>query len=134
MPKLSESDRKDLERNPNVLKVTGSNVAYTPEFKIKAVKAFIDGDSPEDIFKAAKLQFSSSEDRYASRSIRRWKKIYEEEGEDGLRKEKRGKKSRGRPKKNFKSLEDENRYLRMEIYLLKKLRALAASKKKNGSR
>ena len=57
----------------------------------------------------------------------RWTKKYLEIGETAFDIELRGKKSgagKGRPKTNFSSLEEENKYLRMENEYLKKLRAL----------
>lgn len=134
MAKLSESDRKDLERNPNVLKVTKSLVTYTAEFKIKAVKSFVSGETPEDIFKNAKIDLSLFGRRYSSKSIRRWKEIVDSEGEEGLKEEKRGRNARGRPKTKFHSKDDEIKHLKMEIFILKKLHALAESKKKKGTK
>ena len=67
-------------------------------------------------------------------TIKRWERIYLEEGAEGLMKERRGKsitaegKKRGRPPKLDKKVEEdliaENQRLRMEIEYLKKLDAL----------
>ena len=66
--------------------------------------------------------------------VKRWERIYLEEGADGLMKERRGKASsadgvrKGRPPKLDKKTEEdliaENKRLRMEIEYLKKLDAL----------
>ena len=63
--------------------------------------------------------------------IKKWERIYLEEGAEGLMKERRGKSSegkRGRPPKFDKKVEEdliaENQRLRMEIEYLKKLDAL----------
>ncbi len=130
MVKLSDSHRKVLEKNPNVLRIKNSRITYTPEFKIKAVKAFLNGEDPSDIFKDAKFDLSLFHPRFPGKAILRWKQVYDQKGEAGLREERRGKGSPGRPKKTFKSLEEELEYLRMEVYLLKKLRALASEKDK----
>ncbi len=132
MGSLSERDRKDLKKNPIVLKVTRSNVTYTPEFKAKALKHRQQGQSPSQIFIAAGINLSLFGAGYAKKCLHRWEKMSAQDG--GLKKDRRGSKSNGRPKgKKFKSLEDENAYLRAENDFLKKLRALEAryANKKN---
>lgn len=73
------------------------------------------------------------EDNYRG-NVKRWERIYLEEGAEGLMKEKRGKACsadgirKGRPPKLDKKIEEdliaENQRLRMEIEYLKKLDAL----------
>ena len=73
-----------------------------------------------------------SEEELYTGSIRRWERIYLEEGAEGLMKERRGKNNtngrRGRPPKLDRKVEEdliaENQRLRMEIEYLKKLDAL----------
>lgn len=135
MPSLTEPQRKQLLSNPNVIKITKSNVSYTPEFKIRAAKASLAGKNPEDIFRSAKIDLSLFREKYAKDTIRRWREKYEKVGPEAFREEKRGKGAMGRPKKmKFNSMEEELEYLRMEVYLLKKLRALAELEDKKGSR
>ena len=76
-------------------------------------------------------------------TLRRWERIYLEEGAEGLMKEHRGKNNtsgkRGRPPKLDKKVEEdliaENQRLRMEIEYLKKLSALVlAEEQKNGKK
>ena len=76
-------------------------------------------------------------------TLRRWERIYLEEGAEGLMKERRGKNNtsgkRGRPPKLDKKVEEdliaENQRLRMEIEYLKKLSALVlAEEQKNGKK
>lgn len=132
MGSLSDKDRKSLENNPNVLKVTKSNVAYTPEFKSKALKLNNQGYTPSQIFADAGIDLSLFGDNYARKCLQRWEKMANKEG--GLKKDRRGSKATGRPKGlKFKSLKDENAYLRAENDFLKKLRALEAryANKKN---
>ncbi len=125
MGSLSEKDRKDLERNPNVLKVTNSNVAYTPEFKAKALKFRQQGQMPSKIFRDAGINLSLFGDDYAKKCLQRWDKMSTKEG--GLKKDRRGSKATGRPKGlKFKSVEKEIAYLRAENDFLKKLHALEA--------
>ena len=75
--------------------------------------------------------------------VKRWERIFLEEGAEGLMKERRGKNNtsgkRGRPpkldKKVEKDLVAENQRLRMEIEYLKKLSALVlAEEQKNGKK
>ena len=78
-------------------------------------------------------------------AVKRWERIFLEEGAEGLMKEKRGKastasgKRRGRPPKLDPKVEEdliaENQRLRMEIEYLKKLSALVlAEEQKSGKR
>ncbi len=77
--------------------------------------------------------------------LKKWERIYLEEGAEGLMKERRGRsitgegKKRGRPVKLDKHVEEdliaENQRLRMEIEYLKKLSALVlAEERKNGKK
>ena len=135
MEKLSEADKKRLLLNRFVEKITDSQVSFTPEFKILAVKSYLKGQNPKSIFLEAGIDTSIFKDHFPKKSIARWKTIYLEEGEKGLKHEKRGKKSTGRPKdQKFSSLEAELAYLRLENDFLKKLHALAALKEKKNSR
>ena len=67
--------------------------------------------------------------------ILRWERIYLEEGAEGLMEERRGRKSKGRPPKLDKKVEEdliaENQRLRMEIEYLKKLDALVRKREQN---
>ena len=75
-------------------------------------------------------------------TVKRWERIFLEEGAEGLMKERRGKTSggkKGRPPKLDRKVEEdliaENQRLRMEIEYLKKLSALVlADEQKNGKR
>ena len=84
-----------------------------------------------------------SEEEQFKGSIKRWERIFLEEGAEGLMKERRGKNNtsgkRGRPPKLDKKIEEdliaENQRLRMEIEYLKKLSALVlAEEQKNGKK
>jgi transposase len=125
MAKFSENDRDLLNKNSAILKVTASNVTYTTEFKAKAVKLLQTGKSATDIFSEAGIDTTLFGDNYAQKSITRWENAIAEHGEKGLKTERRGVGATGRPKGvKFKSIEEENAYLRAENEFLKKLRAL----------
>lgn len=135
MALLSDQDRRELEKNPNVLKVTASNVTYTPKFKLHAVTQYLSGKKPREIFREAGVNLGLFEETYAKRALARWRKVHSERKEKGFKEEMRGSGATGRPAgKKFKSIEDELRYLKAENDFLKKLRALAVkSPKKKGS-
>lgn len=134
MGPFSESDRKLLESNPVVAKVTESNVSFTSTFKIKAVKESLKGVPPKEIFLKAGVDLGLFNPDYAKKTIQRWRKIWETLGDEGLRDDRRGSKSVGRPKGvKFKTLEEENAYLRAENEFLKKLHALARKDEKKKS-
>ena len=86
----------------------------------------------------------SEEEQYKG-SIKRWERIFLEEGAEGLMKERRGRackasgSNKGRPPKLDRNVEEdliaENQRLRMEIEYLKKLSALVlAEEQKNVKR
>ena len=83
------------------------------------------------------LGLRETERKYGIRNsvIKKWERIYLEEGAEGLMKERRGKKSKGRPPKLDKKVEEdliaENQRLRMEIEYLKKLDALVRKREQN---
>ena len=113
---------------------------YSPEFKISVIL-----DMREN-----HLSYSETMRKYfphtESRNfhfLKKWERIFLEEGAEGLMKERRGRNNtrskRGRPPKLDKKIEEdliaENQRLRMEIEYLKKLSALVlAEERKNGKK
>lgn len=98
-----------------------ANKRYTPEFKKQVVEAVIeDGLSYKEAARIYKVQ---GHDR-----IQSWERIYLEEGAEGLAIERRGRSSKGRPKKLPKEVEEdllaEVQRLRAENDYLKNLQAL----------
>ena len=90
-------------------------------------------------------EVSRGQDLNYMNTVKRWERIYLEEGAEGLMKEKRGRACsaggtrKGRPPKLDKKVEEdliaENQRLRMEIEYLKKLSALVlAEERKNGKK
>ena len=85
---------------------------------------------------------NSGEEELYKGNIKRWERIFLEEGAEGLMKERRGRASgsnKGRPPKLDRKVEEdliaENQRLRMEIEYLKKLSALVlAEEQKNGKK
>ena len=98
-----------------------SNKRYTPEFKKQVVEAVLqDGLSYQE---AARMYEVQGHGR-----IQSWERIYLEEGPEGLAVERRGRGSKGRPRKLPKEVEEdllsEVQRLRAENAYLKNLQAL----------
>ena len=120
------------------------NKKYSPEFKIRVIMDMREHHLGyrETARKYLGAQNRTEEDLYKD-NVRRWERIFLEEGAEGLMKERRGKSNtngkRGRPPKLDRKVEEdliaENQRLRMEIEYLKKLSALVlADEQKNGKR
>ena len=118
------------------------NKIYSAEFKINAIM-----DMREHRLSyretAKKHGLVNKSEGGAINTIRRWERIFLEEGAEGLMKERRGRSNinskRGRPPKFDRKAEEdliaENQRLRMEIEYLKKLSALVlAEEQKNGKK
>lgn len=132
---MAQRKSRDLSKylkNPVVEKVTGSNLKFTEQFKVKALKLYNEGNSANDIFLEAGIDLSDFEIQYARKSIKRWSETANQHGNKSLGEERRGARGKTRAKK-FKSLSEELAYLRAENYFLKKLHALESNypKKKN---
>lgn len=141
MTKFSADQKSRLLSNKYVQKVTQSQIAFTSEFKILAVKHYKSGKTPTQIFLDADLDVSLFLEDFPKKTVDRWNRIFNTEGASGLKTEKRGKGATGRPtKKQLYNPTDLNSvlkrlaYLEVENDLLKKLRALEEeSLKKKGS-
>ncbi|MDT8976363.1 IS3 family transposase [Paenibacillus sp. chi10] len=115
--RYSELQIKKLEGNPNVLRVSESNISFTPAFDL-------------DMFSSRKPK----------ESLKRWRSIYAAHGEAGLLEERRGKGSSGRPSSKELSVEEKLRraeakikLLEIENEFLKKLKALERQAKQDKS-
>jgi len=119
---------------------------YSPEFKESVILDMRDHHMAyrETVRKYWETTSRSEEDNYL-KTLKRWERIYLEEGADGLMKERRGRACaaggtrKGRPPKLDKKVEEdliaENQRLRMEIEYLKKLSALVlAEERKKGKK
>ena len=108
-----------------------TNKKYSPEFKISVILDMRRKHLGyrETVRKHWNTSCRSEEDLYVS-TLKKWERIYLIEGQKGFMEEKRGKNSKGRPRKqplNQQVEEDliaENQRLRMENEYLKKLNAL----------
>ena len=106
------------------------NKRYTPEFKQMVVEAVRDNH----------MSYAEAEAHYevAHGRIQQWERIYLTEGPEGFKIERRGRGSKGRPRKLPKEPEDdllaENQRLRAELAYLKKLQALVLEDERRQSK
>jgi transposase-like protein len=94
---------------------------FTFEFKLAAVRRFQAGES--QVALAKELELSSPD------LIKKWARIYRNEGEDGLRPKPRGRrisspKAATQPESELQRLLRENERLRAEVAFLGKVKAL----------
>lgn len=125
----------ELCKNPNVVKCSNKAVTYSKEFKLKAVKQYIDeGMSSNEIFKLAGFSIMTIGKDTPKDRVSDWKHLYRLYGEGGLITERRGKHGNGgRPttknlteKEKLERLEAQVAYLKAENDFLKQLRAKRA--------
>ncbi len=130
--KFTDEEKEILLKNENVLDVSETSIKYSPQFKLKAIEEYYQGNSPIKIFLNAKFDVDIVGRENPERCLNRWKKTYKKLGEQGLLEEQRGQsKGGGRPRtKEFtveekvKYLESRNAYLEAENDFLKKLKTL----------
>lgn len=98
MQSFTPKQRSKLLANRNVQDVTEKTIMFLPEFKIKSIRQYLDGLSPDQIFENAGFPLEFFKEDYFRQCIKRWLKKFNEEGEDSLRVDERGKGSTGRPR------------------------------------
>lgn len=127
--------RARLLRNKNVFKVTETTITYSPDFKVAAVRANVtEGQPPHRIFLDAGFDLDLIGHETPKRCLERWRTVFTQRGEDGLRADRRGKNAAGRPTERELTVEEKLRraearvrYLEKENELLKKLDAIERS-------
>lgn len=118
------------------------NKTYSPEFKKNVI---MDMRENHMGYKETMRKYFPHLEQRNFNFLKKWERIYLEEGIEGLMKERRGRSCsasgtrKGRPPKLDKKVEEdlieENQRLRMEIEYLKKLSALVlAEERKNGKK
>jgi transposase len=118
--RFTSKQRKYLESNKYVERVSDNNVQYTPEFKKMAIRLYNQGEPPIKIWERAGFDTSIFLRNYFRKALLRWRIKAQADGEKSLEEDKRG-----RPRvKKFNSVEEELAYLRAENEFLKELRAL----------
>lgn len=124
------------------------NTKYSPEFKIAVIIDMREHGLGygETVRKYWGVKSSAESDRHRSQ-VRLWERIYLEEGAAGLMAERRGRKGKGRARKQPLSteiendliaenqrLKERNEYLEMEIEYLKKLDALVQAREQQNAK
>lgn len=127
---FSASEIKQLEQNPNILRVSDRSITYHPEFKKVAVQAYYGGHTPTRIFIDHGFDLSIIGKAQPQRALRRWRMTHEKFGDTGLEHDFRGKGATGRPargslsaEEKLKKAEARIKYLEAENEFLKKLEA-----------
>jgi transposase len=133
---FTEEQRVELIKNNNVLKFCGSYIAYTPEFKARAMSQYFnEGMSPKQIFTQAGFDLNVIGRKKSKSRMLQWRKIYTAKGVAGFTPEHKGR-PKGSGKKiilegltdgeKIKRLQLEIRYLKKENDFLVRLRAKRA--------
>lgn len=122
---------KELLQNENVAGCSEKSISYRKDFKILAVRKYQDSWSPLEIFRQARFNLNVIGRDKPKGCLRRWLKVFRQNGETGLKIDGRGQsKAGGRPKglanltdeEKLKRLEAEVAYLKEENRFLAKLR------------
>lgn len=129
---FSPEERDKLLQNGNVLKVGKTKITYCPDFKVRAVRAYVvEGRPPFLIFLDEGFDLDLIGHDTPQRCLRRWREVFAQRGEQGLRDDRRGKGSAGRPLQRELTVEEKLlraeariKYLEKENEFLKKLDAI----------
>lgn len=132
--KFTNEEVLELRKNPNVFKCSQKAITYSKDFKLRAVKQYLEENlSCDEIFRLAGFSLRALGRDIPHGRIGDWKHIYRTYGEIGLRTDRRGANSPGRPrvkglseKERVERLEAEVAYLKTENDFLKRLRAKRA--------
>ncbi|MDF2629180.1 MAG: hypothetical protein K0R39_3011 [Symbiobacteriaceae bacterium] len=124
--------RTKILQNRNVLKVGETKITYCPDFKVRAVRAYlVEGKTPVAIFLEAGFDLDLIGHETPRYCLKDWRATYQQRGEDGLRQDQRGRQAKGRPAEQeltaeakLRRAEARIRYLEKENELLKKLDAI----------
>lgn len=127
--------RAKILANKNVLRVSETVITYAPEFKVEAVRAnLMEQKAPQLIFIQAGFDLDLIGREKPKKCLKRWRAIFTQRGEDGLKNDHRGRTSTGRPIERELTTEDKLRraearirYLEKENDLLKKFDAIERS-------
>jgi transposase len=132
---FSEHEMKQMERNPNVQNVTEKSITYAPAFKLAAIRAYEEGQTPMEIFLKAGFDVDVIGHKKPKQCLNRWRNAHIAHGETGLLEERRGKGSTGRKsvgelsmEEKLKRAETRIKLLEVENEFLKKLEALEKQK------
>ncbi|MCA0172580.1 IS3 family transposase [Bacillus sp. RAR_GA_16] len=103
---FTEVEMEQLEKNPNVLRVSQRTITYHPSFKQMAILEYQNGKFPSQIFEEHGFDVNMIGKDQPNRSLKRWRQTFEKYGKEGLEGERRGKGSPGRPPQRELSTEE----------------------------
>ena len=131
--KFTHEQIMELRRNRNVIKCSDKAITYSKDFKLLAVKQYMEGKLPREIFREAGFDLQAiGKDSYNG-SLTRWNRSLRSTGLNGLQTELRGKNSSGRPTTEGLTTEQRIEYLEAKVAYLKEenlfLAQLRAKKK-----
>ncbi len=81
---FTEHELKQLESNPNVQNVTNKSITYAPDFKLAAVRAYEDRQTPMEIFLRAGFNIEINGKEKPKKCLKRWRDAYKNRGEIGV--------------------------------------------------
>jgi len=123
-----------LLRNENVARCSEKSISYDKDFKILAVRKYQKGLSASEIFRQAQFNVDMIGRETPKDCLHRWKKIFKDKGEAGLKVDGRStNNSQGRPK-DISNLTDEEKMKRLKAevaYLKEENRFLAKLRKES---
>ena len=125
MENLTKKHLDFLKNHKSVERITSKQVIFSFEFKLKAVKNYLNGISSINTFKDENLDFLPR--KMITNSVLRWKDKYNSEGEKGLVESKKGRQPIHKKDSSALSYEEllaKVEYLEQENDFLKKLKAL----------
>lgn len=131
---FSKKQIEALLQNPNVAGCSKKSISYHKDFKILAIKKHYDGLPPLEIFKQAGFSINMIGHEVPKKSLHRWRKIFKEKGEKGLKIDGRGQGKAGGRLKNLANLTDKEKLKRLETeiaYLKEENHFLAKLRKKS---
>ncbi|MCD7036743.1 IS3 family transposase [Metabacillus sp. GX 13764] len=115
---FTEEQLRLLEANPNILHVGAQTITYHPDFKVKAVQEYRKGKTPYQIFAQHEFDMKIIGSDKPKKCLHRWRKTYQMYGEEGLRMERRGLGSTGRPSSREQTAEEKLKKAEARIKLL----------------
>lgn len=98
MHQLTDQQRQELLKNPNVKEITKVQIHYTSKFKIWAVEKKLAGYAAKDIFQEAGINPNYFVTKYCQSCIKRWHLKYKKDGKKSLESNLTGKNATGRPR------------------------------------
>jgi transposase-like protein len=123
-----------LLQNPNVAGCSPKSISWRKNFKVLAMRKYHEGLPPSEIFRQARFDINMIGHETPKQCLRRWRKIFKDKGEAGLKTDGRGQNKAGGRPKNLANLTDEEKLKRLEAevaYLKEENRFLAKLRKQS---